>query len=143
MDELKVILDQHISKHKIKEKPTSGGENEKGHAPVLSEIPDLFFDEILIEYKLGRVETMVLMFLYRMIWCHANLYRVHGISPLMAYGKMAENLKLPLEELQNTLVKLEGQALIETIRPGQYFVRRFFTAKNDAKYEQSYDDFNV
>ena len=36
---------------------------------------------------------------------------------------------------------LESYGLIETIRSGQYFVRKYFTEENDLKYGQDYDHF--
>lgn len=107
--------------------------------PTLSEIPDVFFDEILPTVKLGRVEIMVLMHLYRQVWCRPNLYRGHGIGPLNSYQDIARVLHVRQEEIIQSVHALEKQGFIQTIRAGQYFVRKFFTEENDLKYGQQYE----
>ncbi|MEC7276669.1 MAG: hypothetical protein VXV96_10145 [Bdellovibrionota bacterium] len=115
---------------------------QKDHlVPTTSKIPDLFFDEILVDFKLSRIEVLVVMYLYRRVWCRPNLYKEFGISQLMAHTEMAQNLKISIDEIYNALRKLEELGFISTIRSGQYFVRKYFTKENDEKYGQTYDDF--
>jgi DNA-binding MarR family transcriptional regulator len=111
--------------------------------PTTSEIPDIFFDEIIVDYKLNRVEVLVVMYLYRRVWCRPNLYKEFGISQLMAHSEMARQLKLSIDDIYQSLRKLEALGFIATIRSGQYFVRKYFSRENDEKYGQTYDDFEV
>lgn len=138
MEDVRSIIMQHIPK-----KSTPAGSNREPHVKVATtcEIPDIFFDEILIEYKLSRVEILVLMLLYRQVWYRPNLYKEFGIGPVQTYQDMASGLQVPLEVLQQTLRVLENHGFIETIRAGQYFVRKYFTTENDARFGQSYNDF--
>ena len=98
-------------------------------------------NEILVDFKLSRIEVLVVMYLYRRVWCRPNLYKEFGISQLMAHTEMAQNLKISIDEIYNALRKLEELGFISTIRSGQYFVRKYFTKENDEKYGQTYDDF--
>lgn len=107
--------------------------------PTLSEIPDVFFDEILPQVKLSRIETVLLLLLYRQVWCRPNLYRSHGIGPLNSYTELSRLLNTGQEEVIQGLRSLETQGLIQSIRAGQYFVRKFFTEQNDMKYGQHYE----
>ncbi len=107
--------------------------------PTLSEIPDVFFDEILTARKLSRQETLVLMYLYRQVWCRPNIYRSHGIGPLNSYQDIARALHLSQEETIQGIRALESMGFLQTIRAGQYFVRKFFTEENDAKFGQQYE----
>lgn len=138
MEDVRSIILQHIPK-----KNAPSGASREPHIKVATtcEIPDIFFDEILIEFKLSRVEILVLMLLYRQVWCRPNLYKEFGIGPAQTYTDMSTSLHIPLEVLQNTLRVLENHGFIETIRAGQYFVRKYFTADHDARYGQSYNDF--
>ena len=106
-----------------------------------SEIPDLFFDTILTSYKLNRVEIIVLMYLYRKVWCKPNLYRIYGISQLMSLTEMAKGLNILIDDVYGSLLKLEELGFISTVRSGQYFVRKYFTQELDKKHGQSYDNF--
>lgn len=112
-------------------------------SPSSSKIPDLFFDEILVQYKLTRIEIMLLMYLYRKVWAKPNLYKVYGISQLMSHAEMALHLGLNIEDIYTALRKIEDFGFITTIRSGQYFVRKYFTQENDELYGQTYDDFEV
>ena len=114
-----------------------------GESATFSQIPDLFFDQILVDYKLNRIEIITLMYLYRRVWCRPNLYKEFGISPLLSHTEMASRLNLNMEETYQALRKLEQLQFITTIRSGQYFVRKFFTRENDEKYGQNYDDFEI
>ena len=138
MEDVRAIIMQHNPK-----KTSLSGSSRGPHAKIatVSEIPDIFFDEILIEYKLSRTEILVLMLLYRQVWCRPNLYKEFGIGPVQTYQEMSASLRLTLETLQNSLRVLENYGFIETIRAGQYFVRKYFTAENDARFGQSYNDF--
>ncbi len=140
MDNIRDILNQFHSK-----KRPSGAAEKSVSGPILkpsfSEIPDIFFDEIIGKFKLNRQDITVLMALYRQIWCKPNLYRSHGIGPLNSYQELASSIQLTQEETLQALRHLESYNLIETIRSGQYFVRKYFTEENDLKYGQDYDHF--
>jgi DNA-binding transcriptional ArsR family regulator len=141
MVDLRTILDTHRSR--LKKKSVGVTESEVSNAPTVSEIPDIFFDQVLIDYKLTRVEVMVLMYLYRRVWCRPNLYKEYGISQLLSHTEMAKNLKLPMESIYQALRKVEEYGFISTIRSGQYFVRKYFTKEYDESFGQNYDDFEV
>ncbi len=108
-----------------------------------SDIPDLFFDQILVQYKLSRVEIMVLMYLYRQVWCRTNLYKIYGISQLLSHTEMAKSLNASLDDVYHALRKLEEYGFINTVRSGQYFVRKYFTKELDEFFIQTYDDFEI
>jgi hypothetical protein len=141
------MVDLHsiLADHRSKDDSASSSElnDSQSSTPSVSEIPDLFFDDILQKFKLTRVEIMVLMYLYRRVWCRPNLYKMHGISPLMSHTDMANNLTLPLEDVYHALRHLEDYSFISTIRSGQYFVRKYFTKDNDEFFSQTYDDFDI
>ncbi|MBP9682538.1 MAG: hypothetical protein KBD76_14115 [Bacteriovorax sp.] len=142
MVDLQSILAEHRSKKK------AGSSHDKGggglvHDPTSSEIPDVFFDKIIVDYKLSRIEILVLMYIYRRVWCFPNLHRSHGISQMMSHTEMAKNLGLAIEDVYSSLRKLEEYDMIRTIRAGQYFSRRFFSKELDDQYEQNYDDFEI
>ncbi len=138
MEDIRSILSMY--KSKLTESEASApAEEVRVEAPTLSEIPDVFFDEVITEIKLSRSEIAILMVLYRQVWCRPNLYRGHGIGPLNSYSELARTLHLSQEELIHGIHSLEGHGLVQTIRAGQYFVRRFFTEKNDLKYGQHYE----
>jgi len=111
------------------------------NSPTFSEIPDLFFDYILQEYKLSRLDIQLLLFLYRQVWCFPNLHKKYGIGQLNNLKEVAEHFSTDFNSLHNSLQKLESYEFISTIRLGQYFVRRFFTPEWDFHFSQSYDDF--
>ena len=110
---------------------------------VFSEIPNVFFDKILVEFKLSRIETLVVMYIYRQVWCRQNLYKEYGISQLLSHTEISNRLKISMDEIYHALRKLEELSLIETVRLGQYFVRKFFTKENDELQGQNYHDFDV
>lgn len=141
-DNIRSILSQFHSK-KSHKKDSDVQKSEKGpYAEASSsEIPDLFFDEVLHKFKLTRPEIALLMFLYRQTWCRPNLYKSHGIGPLNSYNDMASFLHITLDELAHQLRSLENYGFIETVRSGQYFVRKYFTEDLDIKYGQDYDQF--
>lgn len=143
MVDLHSILATHNSKTKRKEKDdeVKVEKTPKRDKVSFSEIPDVFFDEIIVNYKLSRVEIMTLMYLYRHVWCRPNLYRVYGLSQILSHTEIANNLRLTIDDVYQALRKLEKLDFIETIRSGQYFVRRYFTPENDMFYNQTYDDF--
>ncbi|MCT4641655.1 MAG: hypothetical protein N4A33_05105 [Bacteriovoracaceae bacterium] len=138
MEDLQVILSSHNSSVLAH---SDSDPEKKVTSPSDSKIPDLFFDEILVEYKLTRVETLVLMYLYRITWCKPNLHVKFGIAPILSHKELAAKLNIDFEALLSAINKLEGYEFIETIRSGQYFVRKYFTAINDKKYGQNYDNF--
>ena len=140
MEDLKTILSSHHSKNEIDIEHDPNKINEV-KLPSSSEIPDLFFDEVLLQYKLNRIEILVIMNLYRLTWCRPNLHRKYGIAPIISHLELANVLKISNEELYQAIRRLENFGFIETIRAGQYFVRKYFTEDNDTKYAQSYDNF--
>lgn len=111
--------------------------------PTHSEIPDIFFDKVLVDFKLSRTEVLVLMYLYRKVWCRPNLYKKHGISQLLSLTDMVNQLDMKIEEIHQSIRKLENFGFVTTIRVGQYFVRRFFSKELDEVFGQNYDDFEV
>lgn len=108
-------------------------------APTFSEIPDIFIDEILPNTKLSRAEISLLLLLHRQVWGRPNLYRSHGIGPLNSYQELGKLLHLAQDDLIQTIRSLENHGFIQTIRAGQYFVRRYFTEANDHKFAQRYE----
>jgi hypothetical protein len=141
MEDIRTVLQSHKSKTKeMQDKPESVSSNGRSK-PSTSEIPDLFFDRILVEYKLKRVDIMCLMYLYRSVWCRPNTHRIHGISPMLDMKKVAQDLCISFDELYRSVGVLEGAGFIETIRSGQYFVRKYFTEKLDREQGISYDNF--
>ncbi|MFZ9000098.1 MAG: hypothetical protein ACO20H_02245 [Bacteriovoracaceae bacterium] len=141
MANLDTILSDHKSREKISSYKKEENHKNSSLRPTYSKIPDIFFDEILQDFKLTRPEIMTLLFLYRQVWCRPNLYKAYGISQIMSHTEMGKALDLSLEEVYSALRKVEGFGFITTIRSGQYFVRRFFTKSNDLKFSQTYDDF--
>ncbi|MFN8370088.1 MAG: hypothetical protein U0T83_05625 [Bacteriovoracaceae bacterium] len=139
-DDLQSILINHHSKSKVKSEDTSDPEV-RNNVATTSEIPDLFFDEILTNFKLNRFEILVLMYLYRLVWCRPNLYKTYGYGQVLSLTEVAKSLNIETDEVYNALRKLESLDFIETIRAGQYFVRKYFTAELDKFYGQNYDDF--
>jgi DNA-binding MarR family transcriptional regulator len=109
--------------------------------PTTSEIPDLFFDQIIVEFRLNRVEILVLMHIYRLVWCKPNLYKTYGISGLMNENELARGMGLKRDEFFSSIKSLELNGFITVMRPGQFFVRKYFTQENDFIYGQNYDDF--
>ncbi len=140
VDDLQSILQLHRSKSNVNEIVSSGGESKDSH-PNASEIPDVFFDKVIVDFKLNRIEILVLMYIYRRVWSYPNIHRAHGISPMMSHTEMAKNLGIAIEEVYSALRKLEEYDFIKTIRAGQYFARRYFTKELDSAFSQSYDDF--
>jgi len=143
MEDIRSILSQFHSKKKTKSASDVQKSGEGGAVTdaSLSAIPDLFFDDVLHHFKLTRSEITLLMFLYRQVWARPNLYKSHGIGPLNSYLEMAQLLHFTQEELSQHLRSLENYGLIETVRSGQYFVRKYFTEELDNKYGQDYDQF--
>ena len=140
MEDIRSVLSSHHSKN------VTSGSNPTNPmydhvTPTVSEIPDLFFDEILVQFKLTRVEILCLMYLYRATWSKPNLHRKFGIAPIVSHSDLSIKLDISNEILHQTIRRLEGYGFIETIRSGQYFVRKFFTETNDRKYGQTYDNF--
>jgi DNA-binding MarR family transcriptional regulator len=139
MEDIRSVLSQ-FHKKKRQEDVRKSGTKPQAEASC-SEIPDVFFDEILQKYKLKRSEISLLMFLYRQVWCRPNLYRTHGIGPLNSYTELCLLLNVNQEELSQLIRALEGYGFIETVRSGQYFVRKYFTDALDSHFGQNYDEF--
>jgi DNA-binding MarR family transcriptional regulator len=142
MVDLRSILTEHRSKIKSEDSHDSSG-GDLHLTTSSSEIPDVFFDKIIVDYKLNRMEILVLMYIYRRVWCYPNLHRSHGISQMMSHTEMAKNLGIAIEEVYSALRKLEEYDFIKTIRAGQYFSRRYFSKKLDEEFGQTYDDFEI
>jgi DNA-binding MarR family transcriptional regulator len=135
-----------IQGHRGKRPGLGGVDSKKSqniNEPTFSEIPDLFFDTILTNYKLTRIEIMVTMYLYRKVWCRPNIYKTYGISQMMSLTEMAQALNVELDDVYNSLRKLEEFGFITTVRSGQYFVRKYFLKEFDQQFSQTYDDFEV
>ncbi len=139
MEDIRSVLSQFHTK-KRKDDTQKSGEGPQSEAST-SIIPDLFFDEVILKFKITRQEIAILMCLYRQIWTRPNLYRSHGIGPLNSYQNLATTLHLTTDELTHGLRSLENLGLIETVRSGQYFVRKYFTEEFDNKFGQDYDEF--
>lgn len=140
MEDIRSVLSQFHAKKKETGEVQKSGKRPDSHASS-SEIPDVFFDVILQKLKLNRNEIMLFMYLYRQVWCRPNLYKSHGIGPLNAYSELASLLNFSIEELGHELRVLENYGLIETVRSGQYFIRKYFTEELDSQYGQNYDEF--
>lgn len=141
MVDIRTILLGH--RPKKNEKKNLGTEGSiRPQLATTSEIPDVFFDEILVSYKLGRIDIILLMYLYRKVWCRPNLYKEYGISQILGHKEVAQKLQISLDEFFQSLHKLEQNGFVGIIRSGQYFVRKYFTKKNDEKFGQTYDDFD-
>lgn len=140
--DIQTIIANHTSSPKESIAESSSPKRKvESMGPTVSEIPDLFFDEVLPTIKLSRIDVMVLLYLYRIVWCRPNLYKKYGIGPLISMDQLHEVLKISEDEMYHSINKLESLFFIETIRIGQYFVRKYFTKENDAKYGIDYDDF--
>ena len=138
MEDIRKVLSQFKKKkdgqlQKSQGRPSSGA--------TTSEIPDVFFDFVLLKIKLNRLEIALYMHLYRQVWCRPNLYRSHGIGPLNSYSDICQKLNINVDELGTLLRNLENYGLIETVRAGQYFIRKYFLEEIDLQYSQNYDEF--
>lgn len=138
--DIRSVLSQFHSKKKREHSAGTSGVRQSD-TPSSSDIPDLFFDVILKKFKLNRHEITLLMFLYRQVWCRPNLYKSHGIGPLNSYNDLCTFLGTTLDQLGTDIRVLENYGLIETVRSGQYFVRKYFTEELDHQYGQNYDEF--
>ena len=144
MVDIHSILADHRSKAKSDDSINAGNTGlDQEFPPTASDIPDVFFDKIIVDYKLSRVEILVLMYIYRKVWCLPNLHRSHGISQMMSHREMAKKLGLGIEDIYLSLRKLEEYDFLRTIRVGQYFSRRYFSKEMDIKFGQTYDDFEI
>ena len=91
MDELQSILETYRHRkdsHMIKESSATTTSKSIPSTENI-EIFDLFFDQVLIHYKLSRIDILVLIYIYRRVWLKPNLYRIHGISPILSYTDLA------------------------------------------------------
>lgn len=140
MEDIRSVLLQFTTKKKSENNIASSGVG-PGASASSSEIPDVFFDVVLKQVKLTRHEITLLMFLYRQVWCRPNLYKPHGIGPLNSYASLASGLSISIDDLGTYLQNLEKLGFIQTVRSGQYFVRKYFTDALDAQFGQNYDEF--
>lgn len=141
MGDIRSVLSQFNAKRKNSDSVPDRSGTGPIELPSVSEIPDVFFDVILKNTKLNRHEISLLMFLYRQVWCKPNLYRAHGIGPLNSYSQLASHIGVTIEQLGSDLRSLEQYGLIETVRSGQYFIRKYFTEELDSIFKQNYDEF--
>lgn len=141
MEDIRSVLSQFNSKKKRDGDSVQKAAVGPAKTASSSEIPDVFFDVVLQKYKLNRHEITLLMYLYRQVWCRPNLYKSHGIGPLNSYAELSANLGITSDELGTYLRVLENYGFIETVRSGQYFVRKYFTEVLDLQYGQDYDEF--
>ncbi len=138
------VIKDHRSRHQEDDKLENISSSSQSRSGVIfSDIPDIFFDRILVDIKLNRYDTLILMYLYRRIWCRPNLYQKHGISQMLSLGEMAKLLNIEMTDVYQSLRKLEGFGLLKTIRSGQYFIRRYFLKEYDQELGQKYDDFDI
>ena len=143
MDELHTILASHRKRNlDVVENDLEPVQQERDSRAEFSEIPELFFDDILVHYKMNRIEIMVLMYIYRSVWCRPNLYVEHGISQILSHTEMSTALSVTIDEIYAALKKIENFGFVSTVRSGQYFVRRYFTKEFDLFWNQTYDDFD-
>jgi len=141
MEDIRSVLSQFNSKKKRDGEAVQKASVGPVKSASSSEIPDVFFDVVLQKFKLNRHEISLLMLLYRQVWCRPNLYKSHGIGPLNSYTELSANLGITPDELGTCLRALENYGFIETVRSGQYFVRKYFTEVLDLQYGQNYDEF--
>ena len=141
MEDIRSVLSQFHSKKRKEPEALSKSSPERIKSPNSSEIPDVFFDIILRKFKISRQEIALLMFLYRQVWCRPNLYKDHGIGPLNSYLDLSGHLGVTPDEVTSLIRSLENYGFIETVRAGQYFVRKYFTEELDTQFGQSYNDF--
>lgn len=140
MEDIRSVLLGHRSKNKKESNEGIATQTPRSKAST-SEIPDLFFDEILNTFKLTRIEIQTLMYMYRRVWCKPNAHKVHGISEMMDMQSVASDLDISFDELYRCINKLQSYGFIDTIRSGQYFVRKYFTEEFDQKFGIGYDNF--
>jgi hypothetical protein len=129
MVDLQSILAEHRSKIKGDSSHNRSGVGTV-HKPTSSEIPDIFFDKIIVDYKLSRIEILVLMYIYRRVWCFPNLHRSHGISQMMSHTEMAKNIGVAIEDVYSALRKLEEYDMIRTDQGRPIFFTSFFLKRN-------------
>ncbi len=142
MVDIHTIIAGHRPRKNLRKRDRETNHSKNQNHPTTSEIPDLFFDEILVHFRLSRVEVIVLMYLYRKVWCRPNRYREYGISQLIGHAEMAKQMNRPIEEIYTALRKLEELDFIMAIRSGQYFVRKYFSKENDSKFGLFYNEFD-
>jgi len=138
MEDIRSVLSLFHSKKSHESKRTPESLSSTSELATYSEIPDLFFDVILRDYKLNRHEITLFLFLYRQIWCRPSPYKEHGIGPLNSYSDIALKMGLSTDEVVTTVKNLEKYGLLESVRVGQYFIRKFITQEYDEIYGQTY-----
>lgn len=138
MEDIRSVLSQFKKKKDGQVQVAQTGPSSSASA---SEIPDVFFDVVLLKLKLNRLEIALFMLLYLQVWCKPNLYRSHGIGPLNSYAELSQKMNISVEDLGTFLRNLEKYGLIETVRAGQYFIRKYFLEDLDLKFGQNYDEF--
>ena len=102
MEDLRSILSSHHSKADYTTAGAIKTISDEVQATT-SEIPDLFFDDILVKIKLTRTEVLLLMYLYRITWCRPNLHRKYGIAPMISHIEISKTLDISTEILHQTI----------------------------------------
>jgi hypothetical protein len=143
MTELRKILAKHSVRSSIEKAQQEVREYSRDdiNSYHFSDIPDVIFDDVVVKSKISRVEMLVYLYFYRHVWCRFNLFRDYGISPVLSLSETSKLLEVTLDELNRAIHKLESLELMETIRLGQYFVRKFGTKSHDEMAGQRYSDF--
>jgi DNA-binding transcriptional regulator YhcF (GntR family) len=62
---------------------------------------------------------------------------------MFSYASLATDLGIEMAELNQGLRNLENYGLLDTIRSGQYFIRKYLTKDWDIHFGQKYDDFEI
>lgn len=134
--DLKSILNDHKSKHASSLASTDNHRLESS----FSLIPDVFFDDVLVKFKLTRLEILALVYLYRKAWAPTNVDRKYGMTPHLDYKIFSQKLEIESEHLMQTLRKLEEFGFVQKMNHDLYFVRKYFTEELDKRYGQNYEN---
>ena len=140
MTEIRRVLEKFPSKKELTSSSNENVSNELNNECTFIDIPEVFFTDVMERIALNRNELRVILYLYRQIYCYPNLYEKYGISQLNDLLELSKYFKLNYNELHKILKSLESYELIQTIRSGQYFIRRYFFTEYDEFFGQVYDD---
>lgn len=134
--DLKSILNDHKSKNAN----LSASMDSHRLESSFSFIPDIFFDDVLVKFKLTRLEILALVYLYRKAWAATNVDRKYGMTPHLDYKIFSQKLEIEPEHLMQTLRKLEEFGFVQKMNHDLYFVRKYFTEELDKRYGQNYEN---
>ena len=140
MTEIRRVLEKFPSKKELTSSSNENLSSDLSNECTFIDIPEVFFTDVIERIALNRNELRVILYLYRQIYCYPNLYEKYGISQLNDLLELSKYFKLSYNELHKVLKSLESYELIQTIRSGQYFIRRYFLAEYDEFFGQVYDD---